>query len=140
MFRHIDRHWGIFRYYWGILCHIASDIFRTLCNPCIYNGATFRTLTHIEPEASSYACWTCKMTRCVQSLGIVRTLYKHFQGYFGVFRGIDTYSSTLTGMKLGGWRGAGLPCPFLKIEKKCSDFGEKALIVPIFGLNFPFKM
>ena len=31
--------------------------------------------------------------------------------------------------------GGGLPCPFLKIEKKCPDFEKKALIVSILGLN-----
>ena len=36
--------------------------------------------------------------------------------------------------------GGGLPCPFLKIEKKCPDFGKKALIVSILGLNLLFKM
>ena len=30
-------------------------IFRTLCDPCIYNRAIFKTLTCLEPEASSKA-------------------------------------------------------------------------------------
>ena len=34
----------------------------------------------------------------------------------------------------------GFPFPFLKIEKKCSDIGKKALIVSLFELNFPFKI
>ena len=29
---------------------------------------------------------------------------------------------------------------FFEIEKSAQIFGEKALIVTIFGLNFPFKM
>ena len=48
------------------------------------------------------------MTRHIQSPGIVRTLCKHFEGYFGIFRDIDTYSSTLTGVQLGR-RGSGFP-------------------------------
>ena len=63
-------------------------------------------------------CQTCKMVTHIQSPGIVRTGLLNFQGYSGIFRDIDTYSATLTGMQLG--RGGGLPCSFLKIEK--SDF------------------
>ena len=48
------------------------------------------------------------MTRHIQSPGIVRTLCKHFEGYFGIFRDTDTYSSTLTGVQLGR-RGSGFP-------------------------------
>ena len=47
-----------------LLRHIEpySDIFRTLCNPSICNCAIFTTLVHLEPEASSKACQTCKIT------------------------------------------------------------------------------
>ena len=87
------------------------------------------------------------MTRHIQSPGIVRTVCKHFQGYLGIFRDIDAYSSTLTGVQLRdggvGWEegggGAGLPCPFFKIEKNALILEKKTLIVFIFGLNFPFK-
>ena len=37
-------------------------------------------------------------------------------------------------------KGGGLPCPFLKIEKKCPNFGKNAQIVVIYGLNLSFKM
>ena len=33
-----------------------------------------------------------------------------------------------------------LICSFLKIEKKCQDFGNNALSVFIYGENFSFKM
>ena len=52
---------------------------------------------------------------------------------------IDAYSATFTGVQLGG-RGEGPPLSFSENHKKCTDFGKKALIVSIFGLNFPFKM
>ena len=39
-----------------------------------------------------------------------------------------------------GGGGAGLPCPFLKIEKSALILEKKALHVSILGLNLPFKM
>ena len=50
-------------------------------------------------------------------------------------------------MTNGGSKGGGLPCPFLKIEKKYPDFAKKsalilekcALFVRIYGLNSPLK-
>ena len=53
------------------------------------------------------------------------SLLKHCQGYLGIFRDIDAYSAILTDVQN---------------QKKCPDFGKKALIVSIIGLNFPFKM
>ena len=48
---------------------------------------------------------------------------------------------TSSGAQLRGeGGGGGLPCPVLKIVKKCPDFGKKALIVSLLGLNLPFKM
>ena len=34
----------------------------------------------------------------------------------------------------------GLPCPFLKIEKKCSDLGKNTLTVRIYRLSFSFNL
>ena len=67
------------------------------------------------------------MIRYIWNPDIVRILCKHFQRYLAIFRDIDAYSSTLTGMQLRR-EGAG------------ARFWKKALIVSIFGLNFPFKM
>ena len=85
---HVQAYWGILRHIQALLRHteLYSDIFRTPSNPCIYNHAVFRTLTHLEPEASSKGCQICKMTRHDQSPGIVRTLCNHFQGCLGIFR------------------------------------------------------
>ena len=44
------------------------------------------------------------------------------------------------GVQLGGVRGGGLPCLFLKIKRKCPGFRKKAQIVPILMLNLLFKM
>ena len=63
--RDIKAYWGIFRNYWRILSHI--HILITLYNPCIYNRAIFRTLTHLDLKAFSKACQRCKMTRHIQS-------------------------------------------------------------------------
>ena len=42
------------------------------------------------------------------------------------------------GTKRGEW---GTPLlPYFENLKKCPNFGEKALVVSIFGLNFPTKM
>ena len=85
---HVQAYWGILRHIQALLRHteLYSDIFRTPSNPCIYNHVVFRTLTHLEPEASSKGCQICKMTRHDQSPGIVRTLCNHFQGCLGIFR------------------------------------------------------
>ena len=41
--------------------------------------AIFKTLAHLEPQASSKACQTCKMVRHIQSPDIVRTTYSSFE-------------------------------------------------------------
>ena len=91
-----------------------SDIFRTLCNPCIYNRLIFRTLAplrHLKKPVQH-----CKMIKHIQSPGIVRTIYSsNFQGYLGIFRDTGAYLATLTSAQIVGRRE--LPCPFLKIEK-----------------------
>ena len=110
-----------------------SDIFRTLCNPCIYNRPIFRTLSHVEPEVSSKVCRTCKMIRLIQSPGIVRIVYSSiFKDIQEYLRDTDAYSTTFIVAQLGG-TGRGLRCLFLEIEKS-------ALVVSIFGLHFPFKI
>ena len=80
------------------------------------------------------------MTRHIQSPGIVRTLCKHFEGYFGIFRDIDTYSSTLTGVQLGR-RGSGFPTfiqnpvIFAKIGKTlCNPGNSETWHIDKFGI------
>ena len=150
IFRYIQGYPAIFSHvqaYWGTLRHIQAysgivkkywAIFRTLCNPCIYNRVIFRIMSHLEHETSSKAFRTCKMTKHIQSPGIVRSLSKHLQGYLEIFRDSHAYWSTLKGVQLGR-RGADLSCPFLKMEKNALIWEKKFLIVSIFGLNFPFK-
>ena len=67
------------------------------------------------------------------------SLFKHFQGYLGIFRDIDAYSVTLKGAQLGEESRGSLPFPFLIIEKGALIWENKALIMSIFGLNLPFK-
>ena len=50
------------------------------------------------------------------------SLFKHFQGYLGIFKDIDAYSATLTGAELEGNKGA--PQTFFENRKKCPDFGK----------------
>ena len=66
--RHFEVYSGITEAYWAIFRHIQNSVY------CIYNRAIFRNQTYIKPEAFSKAFWTCKMTRHIQSHGIVRTL------------------------------------------------------------------
>ena len=115
-----------------------SGIFRPLCNTSRYNHAIFKTLTHLEPEASSKACRTCKMMRHIHSLGKVRTVYS---GISRIFRDIPWYwwifchtiTSAQLGMGGGGEGGAegrwgggrNLPCRFFKIEKSALIFEKK---------------
>ena len=87
MFRHIHGHYGILRHSQALLKRIEpySRIFRTMCNPCICSRTIFRTLAHVELEASLKVGRTCKMIRYIQRPGIVRTVYsnifKDIQGY-----------------------------------------------------------
>ena len=75
IFRHIQRHSAIFshvqayqktlRQIQALLWNVEpySDIFRTLCNLCIYNRIIFRTLAYLEAQPSLKAYQTCKMIR-----------------------------------------------------------------------------
>ena len=51
------------------------------------------------------------------------SLFKHFQAYLGIFRGIAAYSATLTDEQLRG-RGEASPALF-ENRKKCPHFGKK---------------
>ena len=48
------------------------------------------------------------------------SLFKHFQGYLGIFMNIDAYLATLTGVQLGDERETS-PALF-EDRKKCPDF------------------
>ena len=81
--------------------------------------------------------------------GIAKSLFKHFQGYLGIFGDTDTYSATHrhttrgqgeSGGKggKGGKGGERRPLlPFLKNENSTLILERKALIVPI--LKFSMK-
>ena len=55
------------------------------------------------------------------------------------FRQTKVYHSRKLGAQIRGL-GGDVPCPFLKIEKIALILGKKALIMSIFGLQFPFQM
>ena len=94
IFRHVQGHLAILRHtqaYWvsSILRSIElySDIFRSLCNPCIYNRAMFSTRAHLEHEISSKVYQRCKISMYIQSPGIVRTfsrIFRDIQGYLRI--------------------------------------------------------
>ena len=79
--------------------------------------------------------------------GIAKSLFKHFQGYLGIFGDTDTYSATHrhttrgqgeSGGKGGERGGERRPLlPFLKNENSTLILERKALIVPI--LKFSMK-
>ena len=100
-----------------------SNIKLTLPNTCIYNRAIFRTLAYQEPEASSKSCETCKMITNIQSPGIVRTVYsnifKEILGYSGIMQVPSLFHT------LNQRRKEKPPLLFLKIKRKCPDFGKK---------------
>ena len=105
---------------------------RTLCNPCIYNRAIFRTLVHLEPQTSSKACRTRKMIRHMQNLGIIRTVYSIiFKGIYeqsGILMHICPHSQVPNQGRVGG-----LPYRFLKIEKSSLIMEKKASLYPSLG-------
>ena len=104
IFRHILEYSAILHHsqiYWVVWSHIQT--FETLSNPFIYNHTIFKTLAYLEPGASSKACWTCNRS-CIfrtESWHCQNSLFKHFQGYLGMFRDIDAYSATHMAMLLG---------------------------------------
>ena len=122
-FSHTQLYSAILRRIQALLRHIEPylDIIRTLRNLCIYNYVIFRTLTHIEPEALQKPVKHVR-SRYSGSWLSPNSLFKHFQGYLGIFRDIDAISATLTGVQLGGGRP---PLSFSENQKKCPDFGKK---------------
>ena len=62
------------------------------------------------------------------------SLFKHFQGYLGIFRDIESYSATLTDAQLSR-RGEASHVIF-ENWKKCSEFGKKG---PGFHSKYSFK-
>ena len=122
-FSHTQLYSAILRRIQALLRHIEPylDIIRTLRNLCIYNYVIFRTLTHIEPEALQKPVKHVR-SRYSGSWLSPNSLFKHFQGYLGIFRDIDAISATLTGVQLGG--GEASPVIFWK-SKKVSWFWEK---------------
>ena len=68
----------IFRHYWGILSHILT--WSELCINLVSTTVPYlKPLAHLEPEASSNTCWTCKMIRYIQSPGIQMHIQPHSQ-------------------------------------------------------------
>ena len=104
----------------GMLRHIQallrnteqySDIFRTLCYLCIYKLVIFRTLTHLEFQASSKAGRTRKMIMQILNPGIVRKVSsKHFKYIYG-YSGIMIYIQPHPQAHNQG-EGKDLPCLF----------------------------
>ena len=136
IFRHIQGHSAILSHvqgYWGTLRHIQallrctesySNMFRTLCNPCIYSRVIFITLTHFEPDVTSKVCQTCKMTRHIQKPGIVRTLCTAQKMKFSI---------------KDFFRRGRPPLPFFENLTKCSTFRKKGTDCLYLWVNFPKK-
>ena len=62
------------------------------------------------------------------------SLLQHFEGYSSIFRDIDVYSATLTGVQLGR-RGEAFPVLFQNREKS-PDFGKKSPYCSHFWVKF----
>ena len=65
---------------------------------------------------------------------IQSSLFKHFQGYIGIFRDIDADSAKLRGTQLGE-RAEASPAIF-ENRKKCPDFGKKDRDCAYFWVTF----
>ena len=119
--RDIKVYWDILRHNWSILSHIQ-----------IYNPSTFtiwgifKSLSNMEDDQAYSEPWHSKSR-----------LFKHFQGYLGIFGDIDAYSATFTGAQLGG-RGNS-PLHFYENWKKCPGFGKKDLDSLHFWIKFPIQ-
>ena len=101
-------------------------------------GRALVTVPYSEPQASSKVCRTWMMIMHIQGPSIEQYIQAFLRIFRNIFRDINAYSATLTGMQLRV-RGEA-PLPFLKIEKSVLILGRKVLIISIFGLNFLFKM
>ena len=113
-----------------------SDIFRTWCNTCMYNCVILRILAYLEPEASSKACWTCKMIMHILSQWhSQKSLFKNFQGYSEIFREC-IFNHTNTRATRG--RGEAATALF-ENRKKCPDFGKKGPDCVQFWVKFSIQ-
>ena len=101
-------------------------------------GRALVTVPYSEPQASSKVCRTWMMIMHIQGPSIEQYIQAFLRIFRNIFRDINAYSATLTGMQLRV-RGEA-PLLFLKIEKSVLILGRKVLIISIFGLNFLFKM
>ena len=89
-------------------CHIQNPVlFRT--------RGIFKSLTNMKDNQTYSKSWH-----------IQNNLFKHFQGYLGIFRDIDAYSATLTCGQLG--RREQAYSALFKNWKKCPDFGTKSTV------------
>ena len=80
------------------------------------------------------------MIRHIQSPGFVRTLFKYFQGYLGIFTEIDAFINTRRNAAKESVSAWGSTLPFFEKQKQCTDLGKKGLTVSIIGSNVLFKM
>ena len=93
----------------------------------------FRTLTHLEHKT----CRVCKMIRHIRSPGIVRTLFKYFQGYLGIFTEIDAFINTHRNAAKEGVSGWG--STFFWKAKTMHGFGEKRSHCVHYWLKFSIQ-
>ena len=70
--RDIKAYWGIFTCYWR---WSHNQTYSEVCVTLPYTIVPYSEMSYLEPEASSKACQTYKMSMHVQSTGIVVTVY-----------------------------------------------------------------
>ena len=90
-----------------------------------------KKLRNFRPAYFFKECLPLQVKGTVQFL-----LGRHFHEFFLPF--FLLFYSKQARKQLGG--GGGPPCSFLKIEKKCSDFGKSTLTVRIYRLSFSFYL
>ena len=154
--RDIKAYSDIFRHYWGV--STRSQTHSELCVTFIYSRAIFRTMACLEPETSSKTYRTCKMVMHIQSpTKAFSRIFRPIQGYWCIFshtyrrgtirerererrRERERERERTRERERERERERRPPLFFLENRKSVLILERKALIVPIFGLSFLFKM
>ena len=121
----IKAYWDICKHYWGVWRH--NEKYSERCVILAYATEPYSEIWLIyNPRTRSIFKSVSNMWddhAYLEPCHSQNSLFKHFQGYLGIFKDIDAYSGTLTGAQLGG-RGETSPALF-ENRKKCPDFGKK---------------
>ena len=115
--------------YWGILDHI--QIYSKLCVTLAYTTQSiFKTVKYGKYQA--YLELWHSQKQCLNFIQAISRIFRDIQEYWCRFSHTNRHQTR------GKWGMSVLP--FFDNRKSALIWEEKALIVSVFGLNFPFKM